>query len=120
AATRYRRLHRAMQDGLVQSCHDPSEGGLAVALAEMCIAGRLGVEVTDLPHTDLATALFAESQSRLVVEVDTGDLETFTATMQEPVLVLGRVTDDPHLVLPGVEPLRVDELVDAFGGEDES
>ena len=38
----------------------------------------------------------------------------------EPVLVLGRVTDDPHLVLPGVEPLRVDELVDAFGGEDES
>ena len=35
---------RAIRAGLVQSCHDVSEGGLAVALAELCIAGRLGVD----------------------------------------------------------------------------
>ena len=44
APDRYRRLHRAIRDGLVRACHDLSEGGLAVALAEMCIAGRLGIE----------------------------------------------------------------------------
>ena len=32
-----------------RACHDLSEGGLAVALAEMCIAGRLGIHVTDAP-----------------------------------------------------------------------
>ena len=41
---RYRRLHAAIRAGLVPACHDVSEGGLAVALAEMCIAGRLGVD----------------------------------------------------------------------------
>ncbi len=34
---RYRLLHQAIQQGLVQACHDLSEGGLGVALAEMCI-----------------------------------------------------------------------------------
>ena len=37
-----RALHKAIQAGLVQSCHDVSEGGIAIALAEMCIAGGLG------------------------------------------------------------------------------
>ncbi|MBZ0304193.1 MAG: phosphoribosylformylglycinamidine synthase subunit PurL, partial [Anaerolineae bacterium] len=39
-----RTLHRAIRAGLVQACHDLSEGGLAVALAEMSLAGRLGAE----------------------------------------------------------------------------
>ena len=122
APARYRRLHRAMQDGIVQSCHDLSEGGLAVAVAEMCIAGRLGVEVTELPHAQLATALFAESQSRLIVEVDPTDLDRFREVIGEPVLLLGRVTAEPHLTLPGLDPVDVDDLVDAFHrrGEDAS
>jgi phosphoribosylformylglycinamidine synthase subunit PurSL len=120
APARYRRLHRAMQDGLVQSCHDLSEGGLAVALAEMCIAGRLGVEVTDLPHADIATALFSESQGRLIVEVDPDDLVRFRDVMHEPVLVLGRVTGEQYLSIPGLEPIGVADLVDAFCGEDDS
>ncbi len=45
APDRLRALHRAIRAGLVQSCHDCSEGGLGVALAEMCIAGRLGAEI---------------------------------------------------------------------------
>jgi phosphoribosylformylglycinamidine synthase subunit PurSL len=117
--TRYRRLHQAMQEGLVRSCHDVSEGGLAVALAEMCIAGRIGAEVTDLPHDQLSTALFSESQSRLIVEVSPSDLERFRFLMHEKVVVLGRVTDDDHLTFPGVEPIPVDDLVDAFQGSTE-
>ncbi|MGB8859824.1 MAG: phosphoribosylformylglycinamidine synthase subunit PurL, partial [Ilumatobacteraceae bacterium] len=61
AAARYRALHTLLRTGRVRSCHDVSEGGLAVALAEMCIGGRLGAEVTTLPHADLATSLFGES-----------------------------------------------------------
>ncbi|MBC8098087.1 MAG: phosphoribosylformylglycinamidine synthase [Armatimonadetes bacterium] len=39
-----RGLHQAIQSGWVQACHDLSEGGLAVALAEMCIGGQLGAD----------------------------------------------------------------------------
>ena len=45
---------RPSAPGSVESCHDVSEGGLAVALAEMCIAGRLGATIDTLPHADLA------------------------------------------------------------------
>ena len=120
APTRYRHLHQAMLEGLVWSCHDLSEGGMAVALAEMCIGGRLGAEVTELPHEQLSAALFAESQSRLIVEVSPSDLDRFEHLMHERVHVLGRVTDDDQLRFPGVEPIHLDDLVDAFQrhGED--
>ena len=48
APTRYRRLHQALRSGRVVACHDLSEGGLAVALAEMAIAGRLGLSIDTL------------------------------------------------------------------------
>ena len=79
APERYRRLHRAIRSGLVRSCHDLSEGGLAVAIAEMCIGGRLGATIDTLPHDDVATALFSESIGRLVVEVDPADVDAFVA-----------------------------------------
>lgn len=114
APSRYRHLHQAINDGLVRSCHDISDGGLAVTLAEMCIAGRLGAEITDLPHDLLAASLFAESQSRLVVEVSEDDVDRFTDMMHEPVHVLGRVVEEQELRLPGVDPIPIDTLADAF------
>ena len=114
APTRYRHLHQAMLEGLVRSCHDVSEGGLAVALAEMCIAGRLGAEITELPHEHAPAALFPESQSRLIVEIAPTDLDRFRDVMHETVHVLGTVIEDDVLVLPGVEPIRIEDLVDAF------
>ena len=70
--------------------------------------------VTALPHDDIATALFAESASRLVVEVAPVDVDRFRDVMAEPIHHLGHVTDDGHLSIVGVEPLHVDELVAAF------
>ncbi len=64
----YRALHKAMRKGLVRSCHDLSEGGLAVAAAEMCLAGRLGMALT-LAEEEPVIALFSESNGRLLVEV---------------------------------------------------
>jgi phosphoribosylformylglycinamidine synthase len=114
APTTYRKLHAAMRAGLVEACHDLSEGGLAVALAEMCIAGRLGARVDTLPHDDLATALFSESSGRLLVEVRPRAVDAFEQILERAATRIGIVTDDATLSIPGVEPIPVDRLADAF------
>jgi phosphoribosylformylglycinamidine synthase len=110
----YRHLHAAMRAGLVVACHDVSEGGVAVAIAEMCIAGRLGAHVDTLPHDDLTTALFSESSGRLVVEVRPRSVDAFMKIMGRTAARIGVVTDDSMLSIDGVEPIPVDLLVDAF------
>jgi phosphoribosylformylglycinamidine synthase len=117
APARYRGLHRAIRAGLVRACHDVSEGGLAVALAELCVAGRLGITVESLPHPDPATALFAESTGRLVVEVRPDDVERL-GELGGRAHRLGLVTAEPALRLPGLAPIPVDALVAAFTGGD--
>ena len=71
-----------IREGLVKSAHDCSEGGLAVALAECCFNpdGLLGADAdcsgaasTDTSHIEAATALFNESQSRIVISVAEGN-----------------------------------------------
>jgi phosphoribosylformylglycinamidine synthase len=114
----YRHLHAAIRAGLVESCHDVSEGGLAVAVAEMCIAGRRGAVIGELPHDDLATALFAESSGRLVVEVQPRRVEAFMKVMGGRAQRIGEVTDDPWLSITGIDPLPLQSLVDAFNGAD--
>ena len=110
----YRHLHAAMRAGLVEACHDLSEGGLAVALAEMCISGRLGARIDVLPHDDLVTALFSESSGRLIVEVRPRSVDAFVKIMGRSAARLGMVTDDSLFSIPGVEPIPVDRLADAF------
>jgi len=117
APTDYRHLHAAMRAGLIESCHDVSEGGLAVALAEMCIAGRLGATIDTLPHDDVATALFAESCGRLVVEVQPQRVAAFLKVMDDRALRIGAVNDTSTLEIVGVEPVEVRSLVHAFNGE---
>lgn len=70
----YRMLHRAMDESLVASCHDCSDGGLAVALAETAFSGGLGmtVDLRKIPTEGVDRndfLLFSESQSRFVVTV---------------------------------------------------
>ena len=70
----YEALGRAIQAGLVASCHDCSDGGLGVALAETAFAGGLGltVDLRAVPAEGIGRddeLLFSESQSRFVVTV---------------------------------------------------
>ncbi|MFK8026316.1 MAG: phosphoribosylformylglycinamidine synthase subunit PurL, partial [Ilumatobacter sp.] len=83
AAERYRRLHAAIRSGLVASCHDLSEGGLAVGLAEMCIGGRMGATIDTVAHDDRTTGLFSESIGRLVVEVEDRNVAAFLRAMDD-------------------------------------
>ena len=99
-------LHRAIAAGLVRSCHDLSEGGLAVAAAEMAFAGGLGLFLDfdpagdpllsrcrsggkDDPHPYL---LFSESNTRFLVEVAPADGDAFREALGDiPVYWLGTV-----------------------------
>lgn len=78
----YRALHQTMQDKLILACHDLSEGGLAVALAEMCMAGRMGCEI-NLPDSDATVLLFSESNGRLLVEVKPEHAQAFESCFSD-------------------------------------
>ena len=109
---RLRALHRAIAAGLAQACHDCSEGGMAVALAEMCLAGRLGAQV-DLSRAPLTersddpaftdwVALFSESLCRFIVEVRPEDAAQFELLMAgAPYAAIGSVTAGDELVIGG-------------------
>ena len=117
APTRYRRLHQVLRSGRVAACHDISEGGLAVALAEMAIAGRLGLSIDTLPGPDAVSALFSESASRFVCELALDDVAWLGEILDEPVTVLGTVIETATVTLPGNPPISLDQLVAAFGVE---
>ena len=76
-------IHQAIQVGCLRACHDLSEGGIAVGVAEMAFAGGLGAAVTLAARTtagdcenDVAT-LFSESNSRFICEVPVGKKAEF-------------------------------------------
>lgn len=78
-------VHRAIQQGLVRACHDLSEGGLAVAAAEMAFAGGLGLELNlaEVPGSEASdlVKLFAESNSRFLCEVTPDNVAAFRDAM---------------------------------------
>ncbi|MBU0979223.1 MAG: phosphoribosylformylglycinamidine synthase subunit PurL [Nanoarchaeota archaeon] len=71
----------AIDKGLLLSCHDISDGGLACCLAEMAIMGGLGVDVS-LPNGELASLLFSESPG-YVIEVDSKKMMAVKRMLQE-------------------------------------
>jgi phosphoribosylformylglycinamidine synthase len=114
----FRGLHAAIARGLVRSCHDLSEGGLAVGLSEIAIAGGLGARVAlaGVPCSNEAASdfvlLFSESPSRFVLEVEPkcyGELAEVLHGL--PLGRLGEVSslraepnpDSPRLTLVGLD-----------------
>ncbi len=111
ARARYSALSRAIAEGLVASCHDCSDGGLAVALAESAFAGGFGMKL-DLAPLGLESsiaALFSESQSRFVVTVPRGKSEAFEQQLNGHGLFrIGDVVDDERLRITCRKGLQVD------------
>ncbi len=105
----YLALSHAISGRIVRSCHDCSDGGIAVALAESCLGGRLGAKVTlnALPrsgsnpyaHAEYGVrALFSESGGRFVVSIRRQDRERFETTLRgSPHRYIGETTEDPTL-----------------------
>ena len=103
-------LHAAQADGLVRTCHDLSEGGLVVALAESVRAGEIGARIDlarvpcDEHGLDDAERAWSESLSRFVVEVRPADVPKFLAHFRDlPCAEIGVTTADAVLVVTGTE-----------------
>ncbi|MDO7877647.1 AIR synthase-related protein [Hymenobacter sp. ASUV-10] len=94
----YTLVGEANDQQLIQSCHDLSDGGLAVALAEATFGYGCGAEI-ELPETELplATQLFSESHSRFVATVAPEDVVAFESILGERATRLGRVTGSGRL-----------------------
>lgn len=103
----YRALERAVLQGLVASCHDCSDGGLGVALAETAFAGSLGlrVQLSKVPAQGVQREdflLFSESQGRFVITVHREHAEKFQEVMGEaPLALVGEVSASPDLLIEG-------------------
>jgi phosphoribosylformylglycinamidine synthase len=97
----YDALSLSIREGLVSSCHDCSDGGLGVALAETAFAGGFGMDIAlSLVPSEGITRddylLFSESQSRFVVTVSPEKREEFEKKMGGNILAdVGKVTADP-------------------------
>ncbi len=119
-----RALHGAIRDGLVRACHDLSEGGLAVAAAEMALAGGLGLDIKleqilldAVLDAHPAIVLFSESNGRWLVEVAPEDAEPFERALRgRPFARCGLVTQEPILRL-GTLAIEVRRLDQAWRGE---
>ena len=96
----YTLIGQANDQRLIQSCHDLSDGGLAVALAETTFGYGYGAEIElladDLP---LATQLFSESHSRFLATVAPEDVMAFEQLLGDRATRLGRVTLDGQLTV---------------------
>jgi len=109
-------LHEAIRSGLVRSCHDLSEGGLAVAAAEMAFAGGMGLEIRlqQVPHDIAADCdggldanlLFSEANSRFLCEVSAENKEQFERTLR----------DVPHAAIGDVTGTGEVRVISAIGG----
>jgi phosphoribosylformylglycinamidine synthase len=107
----YKALYNAINSGLIRSAHDLSEGGLAVAAAEMCIGGRLGLDIA--PHLSTRD-LFGETTGCLLVEVSPANIVRFEETFKElPFKKLGQIISEPVLKL-GETSIDVENLTQAF------
>jgi phosphoribosylformylglycinamidine synthase len=112
ALKRYRAYHEAVEKGLVASCHDLSDGGLAVALAETAFAGGFGLSA-DLGRVLFAgvpcdrrdeVLLFSESASRLLVTVRPEQSELFEEVMAGNCFSrIGTITEETMVTITGID-----------------
>ena len=109
----------AAQEVLLNSAHDCSDGGLAVALAEACFGSGLGFRGDLAVNSRWDAALFGEAQSRIIVSLDPqhyDSLGRLAAERQVPMAALGATTINQRMVLEGLMDLPVEELEGAWSG----
>ncbi|MGQ9463720.1 MAG: phosphoribosylformylglycinamidine synthase subunit PurL [Candidatus Fervidibacter sp.] len=106
-----------IQRGIVKSAHDCSEGGLAVCLAECCIAGEIGASVDLKPVAEnakvndrLSALLFGETASRIVMTVAPDSLQELQAIAEKqncPMFMLGKTGGEKLVItLAGKELVK--------------
>jgi phosphoribosylformylglycinamidine synthase len=125
---------------LVRACHDLSEGGLAVAAAEMSLAGQLGATLnlehitvkgapTVHPNEETIVRLFSETPSRFLVEITPEQIGPFEkhlmASGVEDITYVGVVNNSSRFIVKSGEEselinIDVEELQEAWKGANPS
>lgn len=116
--------YRAIQLGIINSAHDISDGGLAVALAESCISGNLGFDGEIATELRVDALLFGEGQSRIIISLPKENLSMLQKMAQElgvKISLLGsvkakdfkiKVNSDGRTV--GLIDIKLEELADVW------
>jgi phosphoribosylformylglycinamidine synthase subunit PurL len=112
-------VQRVIAEGQLRTAHDCSDGGLAVALAEMAIASGLGAMIdipSDFDSTRLDRAWFGEGASRIVVSGRGESIAVLRETCASggvPFQALGQVGGE-RLAIGQFGPVAVTELTSSF------
>jgi len=120
----FNKLSNATELGLIRACHDLSEGGIAVTLAEMAFSGGFGVDA-DLRNAPCkvkkdSVVLFSESNTRFIAEVRKADKKAFEDLMKGVKFgLIGEVSGEKYLRVCGVGGKKIidagiDELKEAW------
>jgi len=96
----------------VSTCHDLSDGGLALAVAEMVLAGNRGATINQLPEGLAHAALFGEDQARYLISVPASAIHSLRAAAQEAGVSVTEIgtTGGNSLILPGEAPINLQDL----------
>jgi phosphoribosylformylglycinamidine synthase len=103
AYARYKAVLKAMEYGLIRSCHDASDGGIGAAITESAFSGNLGakIDLESVPAEGVDRddiILFSESQSRLIVTVKREDKDKFEEIVKDDRhALIGEVTGEEQL-----------------------
>ncbi len=109
-------VRKLIRSGVVTACHDLSDGGLGVALAEMAIAGGIGATVTDVDGNDPILTFFGEDQGRYLVTLNLDPQGDEIAALWHEAAELGiyapwiGVTGNSLLTLGAAKPIPVSTL----------
>jgi len=97
----YEKVMLANEQNLIESNHDISDGGLAVALTESAFGGGFGAEINldKLIDLDLNSTLFSESHSRFVCSIKPENKSKFEEIFGEDAVLLGNVTSEEKLIV---------------------
>ena len=108
-------VHKASHSGLLRACHDLSEGGLAVSLAEMAFAGGWGADISldliphSLPEKQDEVLLFSESNSRFLCEVTPENQSQFETILKNiPSALIGKVTEETQVKITHQQNVLID------------
>lgn len=106
-------VRQLIRSGQVKTVHDVSDGGIALALAEMAMAGDVGAEITAYPEGfPLHAFLFGEDQARYLIAVDedvAADILYEAGAIGVPAVTLG-LTGGDALILPGQQAISLKQL----------
>ncbi len=107
---------KAMDGRLISACHDCSDGGLAVAVAEMCISGRIGavLDLRTLKDISPRKALYSESNTRWIAEVSEENAEEFEKIMAGSAYHIGKTGGNALSIRDTGAFIELEDMVKAW------